>query len=89
MVQIIQVTPEELVEMISNSVKMHFETFCQSSITIPCSEEKEFITRKELKEILSVSYVTIHNHVKRGILTKKYIGNKPYFKMSEVKKLLE
>lgn len=46
--------------------------------------KKEFITRKETQALFSVSSVTIHEWQKNGILKVYKMGNRSYFKYSEL-----
>lgn len=88
MVQLIQITVEELTAIIENCVKKQLETLLSNSDSATAKEQKEYLTRKELKEMLNVSYVTIHNHCKRGTLKKYTFGNKVYFSIDEVHNLI-
>lgn len=46
--------------------------------------EKEFLTRKETQILFNVSSVTIHEWQKNGILKVYKMGNRSYFKYSEL-----
>ncbi|MES2592704.1 MAG: helix-turn-helix domain-containing protein [Bacteroidota bacterium] len=48
----------------------------------------EYLTRNELAELLKVDLSTIHNWTKKGKLIPYGIGNRVYFKRSEVESLL-
>ncbi|MGC6434281.1 MAG: helix-turn-helix domain-containing protein [Crocinitomicaceae bacterium] len=48
----------------------------------------EFLTRIETSTMLHVSLVTLHQWVKLGILTSYSIGNRVYFKRSEIEKAM-
>jgi hypothetical protein len=87
-IQLMQLTVDELTEIINNSVKKQLEALSVNIGSQVSQEQKEFITRKELKEMLNVSYVTIHNHCKRGTLKKYTFGNRTLFKLSEVQALI-
>jgi excisionase family DNA binding protein len=47
-------------------------------------EEQEYLTRKELAKKLSISLPTLHDWVKKNILRAYRIGNRVYFKKSEI-----
>jgi excisionase family DNA binding protein len=48
----------------------------------------EYLTRQELKDLLKVDLSTIHNWTKRGKINAYGIGNRVYFKRSEVDAML-
>jgi excisionase family DNA binding protein len=48
----------------------------------------EYITRTELAELLKCDLSTIHNWTKKGKLTAYGIGNRVYYKRSEVEAVL-
>ena len=47
-------------------------------------QPNEYLTRKEVSEMLKIDLSSVHNWSKRGILKPHQIGNRVYFKMSEV-----
>ena len=47
-------------------------------------QPNEYLTRKEVSEMLKIDLSSVHNWSKRGILKPHQIGNWVYFKMSEV-----
>jgi excisionase family DNA binding protein len=48
----------------------------------------EYLTRQELKDLLKVDLSTIHNWTKKGKINAYGIGNRVYFKRSEVDAML-
>jgi predicted DNA-binding transcriptional regulator AlpA len=83
-IQFIQVTPQDLAEMISEAV---FKRIDALSIKKPISikeSPKELLTRKELKEMLGISYPAIYKRIQSGAIKKRMMGNKPYFYYSEI-----
>ena len=76
-VQLLQVTPTELVALFQESVKQ---------ILPPPQEpnQKEILTRKETAILFSVSLVCVHDWINKGLLRPYKLGNKTYFKRSEV-----
>lgn len=44
----------------------------------------EYLTRTEVKELLKCDLSTVHNWTKKGKLTKHCIGNRAYYKRSEI-----
>ena len=83
-IQFIQFTPEEFKELISESVKNQFNALSSQSKEHVKDEQKEFLTRKETAKIFNVSLVTIHDWQKNGILKVYKMGNRSFFKYSEL-----
>lgn len=83
-IQILQVTQSELSRLISESLKSELEAILQNKEQAVSTEEKELMTRKETAELLQVSLVTIHEWTKTRILTHYKMGNRTYYKRSEV-----
>lgn len=83
-IQLIQVTPDELVNLITESVKTQIKELSNQIKGKVSEEPKEFVTRKETQELFQVSSVTIHEWQKNGILKVYKMGNRSYFKYSEL-----
>ncbi len=83
-VQLIQVTPTELVNLITESVKTQLEELSKRLDAHPSTNEKEFLTRKETAELFKVSLVTIHEWQNNGILKVYKMGTRSFFKYSEL-----
>lgn len=80
-IQFIQVTPEQLKEEILNGVqnqinelKKHFEP----------KEPTEYLTRREVANLLGVNLTTLNNWTRKGILKSYGIGGRVYYKRNEV-----
>jgi hypothetical protein len=84
-VQFIQVSPQELANLIQESVKQSFPT---TSLSSRESKQKEILTRIETANLFSISLVCLHDWVKKKILKPYKVGNKTYFKRSEVLEVL-
>ena len=83
-VQFIQVSPQELASLIQESVK-------QSLPISPIqndSNQKEILTRIETAQLFSISLVCLHDWMKKQIIKPYKVGNKTYFKRSEVLEVL-
>ncbi|TXE18578.1 helix-turn-helix domain-containing protein [Psychroserpens burtonensis] len=52
------------------------------------SNNTEYLTRKEVSELLKVSLGTIQNYVKKGYLKPLSIGRRVLFKRSDVENAL-
>ena len=83
-VQLIEVTPTELANLISESVKTQLQELSSRLEVNTSSNEKEFLTRKETAELFKVSLVTIHEWQNNGILKVYKMGNRSFFKYSEL-----
>lgn len=81
-IQFISITPEQLVEVITNSVKEQLKDIKPSVEAEPI--KKEFLSRKEVAELFQVSLVTIHEWAKSNILKPYKMGNKTYFAYQEI-----
>ena len=84
-IQFVQVTPEQLQEAILQGVKSQLE---QLSKNFQPKEPEEYLTRNEVAEMLKVDLSTVHNWGKSGRLKRHGIGNRVYFKRSEVEQAI-
>lgn len=88
-VQFIQITPQELAQMISEEVSKSLKDHIRVLQKNDANEEyKEFLSRKETSEYLGVSYSCIHEWSRQGILKPYKIGNRVFFKFEEIKQKL-
>ena len=83
-IQLIQVTPKELVDLISESVKAQLQELSSHLIGKPFKEEIEFLSRRKTAELFNVSLVTIHEWQNNGTLKVYKMGNRSFFKYSEL-----
>ena len=80
-VQFIGTTPEEVNKPVLEVIKEGFEKLQkQFQPKIPT----EYLTRNEVKTFFKVDLSTVHNWTKRGKLKSYGIGNRVYYKRSEV-----
>lgn len=81
----IQVTPNELANLITESVKTQNQELLNAlKGQQPTKEEKEFLTRKETADLFKVSLVTIHEWQNNGTIKVYKMGNRSYYKRSEL-----
>lgn len=80
-VQFIQITPEQLQNEIIEGVKKQLQELKRD---FQPKEPTEYLTRNEVKELLKVDLSTVHNWTKRGKLKSYGIGNRVFYKRSEV-----
>jgi hypothetical protein len=83
--QFIQVTPEDLAILIKESVKQSLPSPLLPPVDSPL---KEILTRRETANLFSISLVCLHDWIKKGILKPYKVGNKTYFKRSEIMEVL-
>ena len=53
------------------------------------SEGSSILTVEEVIKMLKITRATLNNWHKEGILTKRYVGGRVYYKADEVYKLLD
>jgi excisionase family DNA binding protein len=84
-IQLIQITPQELMQLVSNAVNEQFQEL-KSLLKGNSSkeEEEEYLTRREASKFLNSSLTTINQWQKQGIITHYKLGNKNFYKKSEL-----
>lgn len=87
-IQFIQVSPSELTEMIRSAVKADIEKAIEK-LQFSSKEEPEFLSRRDTASLLQISLPGLHEWVKRGILKPRKIGNRTFFKYSEIVQVLD
>ena len=81
-IQFSLVNVDELMTMLDEKINQALEKFQGS--TNNAIPKKEFYTRDEVAKLLNVSYATLHNWKKEGILEPVKIGNRVYYPQIEV-----
>lgn len=86
---LIQVSPKELVNLISEGVKNQLQDFANN----PKAKEletnnKPHLTRKETASFFDVSLNCINDWSNKGILKPYKVGQRTYFKKSECLKVM-
>lgn len=79
--QIKEVSVEELVDMISDRVYLKIEKRISEK---PSKKEDVLLTRNDVSKYLKVSLTTIHHWTKGGVLKAYRIGNRVYYKKNEL-----
>jgi len=79
--QMVQITPEQLQEAIISGLKAQLVELKKE---LEPKEPSEYLTRNEVKDLLKVDLSTVHNWTKRGKLHSYGLGNRVYYKRSEV-----
>ena len=80
-VQFIQVTPEQLKDVIVDGVKIQLEEFKRD---YQLKEPNQYLTRSEVAKMLQVDLSTIHNWTVKNKLQSYGIGGRVYYKLAEV-----
>jgi excisionase family DNA binding protein len=84
-IQLLNVTPDELKEIIIQDVRTELKTITQS---LQKKEPEEYLTRSELADIFKVTLPTISDWSKKGIIKPYRLGKLVRFKRSEVEEAL-
>lgn len=85
-IQFIHYTPEQLQSCIVAGIQTALDGFLKQ---VPKSPSEEILTRQEVADLLKISLSTIHNWCKKGKLKPHGIGNRVYFKRSEIEENLK
>lgn len=80
-IQMVQITPEQLQEAIIKGVKVQLDELKKD---FQPKEPTEWLTRDEVSKLLKIDLSTVHNWSKRKKLIPYGIGNRVYYKRSEV-----
>lgn len=82
-----KVNPNELVNLINEGIKKQLE---EISIQLKTKEtpDKPHLTRKEAKEFFDVSYNCLNDWRKKGILKPYKVGQRTYYKRSDVMQVM-
>ena len=79
--QLISISFDDLKDLFGQVIKTELEAVKKH---LQPKQPNEYLTRKEVSEMLKIDLSSVHNWSKRGILKPHQIGNRVYFKMSEV-----
>lgn len=80
-IQLLQITPEQLQELISAVVKPQFAELKKE---FQPKNPTELLTRQEVSDLLKVNLTTVHYWSKAGKLKRYTKGNRVYYKRSEI-----
>ncbi|WP_142785012.1 helix-turn-helix domain-containing protein [Changchengzhania lutea] len=84
-IQFIQVTPDELTEVIVKGVKHQLDELKKE---FQPKQPTEYLTRNEVAKMLSIDLSTVHNWCKSKKLKPLGIGNRVYFRRVDVEAAL-
>lgn len=83
--QFIAFQPGELQETVANAVKGQLKLFFQD---LKATQPDDLLTRTEAAALLKVNISTINNWRKSGKLTPVGMGNRVYFRRSDIERSL-
>lgn len=83
--QVHHINQDDLISSIASVLEEKLNSFKEN---FQPKKPTEWISRKEVGEILSISLVSVDIWTKKGILTAYRIGNKKRFKRTEVENAL-
>ena len=79
--QLISISFDDLKDLFGQVLKTELEAVKKQ---LQPKQPNEYLTRKEVSEMLKIDLSSVHNWSKRGILIPHQIGNRVYFKLQEV-----
>lgn len=82
---LIQTTPEQLTGVILSEIDKKLN---ELKLQFQPKEPTEYLTRKEVKNILHIDLSTLHRWTKKGKLKAYGIGNRVYYKRHEIESTL-
>lgn len=85
-IQITQLTPDQFEETIKKAVRSQLDSLKKE--IAPVQPKEEYLSRKEVADLLKVELSTLHNWCKKGKLKPYGIGNRVYFLRSDIEKAL-
>ena len=76
-IQVLELSLDDLRELLTEVVKEQMQTLDKDN-------PEQLLTRKEVTERLKISLPTLHKYSELGILTQHKIGERVYYRWSEV-----
>lgn len=83
--QLISISFDDLKDLFGQVLKTELEAVKKQ---LQPKHPNEYLTRKEVSEMLKIDLSSVHNWSKRGILIPHQIGNRVYFKLQEVEEAI-
>lgn len=81
---LIHLNIDEFNEIISRNIQSAISNAQLSQSNKSNEKENKLLTRKQLSELLDISYVTINKHMRSGRLPYKRLGRRIYFDYQQV-----
>ncbi len=88
-IQLIQISVEELTEIITKEMSKTCEVFAEKSNNKKEVQLRPFLTRKETAEFFGISLVCLHSWINKNRIKPYKIEGKIFFKYDELVKLLD
>jgi len=88
-IQFIKISPEDLSNRIASEIKTHLSDLLKSTKKEEPKDRdvtEPYLTRKEAAEILKINVATLWVWTKDGKLNSYGLGNRVYYKMSDIEK---
>ena len=86
LLQLIEITVEQLQEAILNGVRVQMEELKKSFQPV---QPTEYMTREEVSKLLKINLSTCHNWTKKGKLKSYGCGARIYYKRAEVEEAIK
>lgn len=86
-IQITQLSPDQFEERVRNAVKSQLDILTKEFKKE--APQEQYLTRKEVADMLKIELSTLHNWCKKGKLKPYGIGNRVYFLRSDIEKALK
>ncbi|WP_226334420.1 helix-turn-helix domain-containing protein [Echinicola marina] len=84
--QLFEMTLEEVEDRFSVLFLKHFQELKKE---FKPDQPEEYLSRKEVADMLKIELSTLHNWVKKGKLQSYGIGNRVYFLRSDIEKAMK
>jgi hypothetical protein len=78
---LVGLTIDELKNLVGQVIKTEFDAVKKH---LQPKQPNDYLSRKEVSEMLKIDISSVHNWSKRGILKPLQIGNRIYFKLQDV-----
>ena len=78
-----EIDPNQLVELMKEGVNSELQKAI-AKISDLSQEKKEFLTVEETEKFFEVTKVTIHDWANKNLIKRYKMGNRTYFKRSEL-----
>lgn len=85
-INIIQLDPDEFKNELLQEIKVQFEEISERNLS---RNSDKLLTRKETAEYLKINLSTLHFWTLKGKIPKESLGNRIYYRKSEIDKALK
>ncbi len=82
-IKLYELTIDELSTQVNEGLKTYIEGLIKT-LSEQQESGKDFLTTKETAEFFGVSFPTIHSWINDGLISSYKMGNRTYFKRSEL-----